>query len=356
MSESVAVVATAQQQPNNRPVRGTLRIDIGTSSPILEAGRPFSILITLQNPFDVPVEITAVTAVAPVEFIDMGREQFERERDNAIRTLLAAATETPEDISKVKRKGADIWKAVWHLASKMVPGLSLFGEIYDVGRVIIASSISAPTPADVGVSVGRIKTEIEKAAATPEEGKKTAYEHLQAVVREEIIKREQRFSSTLLNPGNSVVQVFTMRTTKSLFFPPSTYEIPIQIEYRIAGTVDQDSVKYRLSIRSPLSATITGSIFGSVAGFLLRDIFEEKAILTILNGGGFAPFLVWFVALLGNVILAIVVVVAFARKRDTQPFISVEDFWGGLFVGAVAGYTGKAMVHDILASKLPNAK
>jgi hypothetical protein len=42
------------------------------------------------------------------------------------------------------------------------------------------------------------------------------------------------------------------------------------------------------------------------------------------------------------------VVVAFARKRDTQPILSIEDFWGGLFIGAMTGYTGKSALNQIL--------
>jgi hypothetical protein len=39
-----------------------------------------------------------------------------------------------------------------------------------------------------------------------------------------------------------------------------------------------------------------------------------------------------------------IVVVAFARKKDAQPILSVEDFWGGVFVGFLVGYTGKSFL------------
>ena len=71
-------------------------------------------------------------------------------------------------------------------------------------------------------------------------------------------------------------------------------------------------------------------------------------MIKILNGGTLADVVVWIITLIGNLLLAIVVVVAFARKRDTQPILSIEDFWGGLFIGAMTGYTGKSALNQIL--------
>ncbi len=38
--------------------------------------------------------------------------------------------------------------------------------------------------------------------------------------------------------------------------------------------------------------------------------------------------------------IAVVVVVAFARKSSAQPLVSVEDFWGGMVIGFTVGYFG----------------
>lgn len=51
---------------------------------------------------------------------------------------------------------------------------------------------------------------------------------------------------------------------------------------------------------------------------------------------------------LAGILIAAVVVVAFARKKDAQPFITVEDFYGGSFVGFVAGYVGFPLLDSIL--------
>ncbi|HSF51191.1 MAG TPA: hypothetical protein VLA74_10565 [Nitrososphaeraceae archaeon] len=32
------------------------------------------------------------------------------------------------------------------------------------------------------------------------------------------------------------------------------------------------------------------------------------------------------------------------RKKDVQPFLTVEDFWGGLLLGFFVGYIGKSFI------------
>ena len=89
----------ADDAPGAMPVRGTLKVEIGTSSTVLEAGRPFSVLVTIQNPFDVPVEITAVTTVVPIEFIDLERRKYEHERDQSLSRAQKIADDMLKDIS-----------------------------------------------------------------------------------------------------------------------------------------------------------------------------------------------------------------------------------------------------------------
>jgi hypothetical protein len=79
-----APATSASDRLADTPVRGALHVDVQTSSPILEAGRPFSILVTIRNPFDVPVEIMAVTTVAPIEFVDVTQRNYEDQRKQAI--------------------------------------------------------------------------------------------------------------------------------------------------------------------------------------------------------------------------------------------------------------------------------
>ena len=46
-------------------------------------------------------------------------------------------------------------------------------------------------------------------------------------------------------------------------------------------------------------------------------------------------------------------VVTFARKKDSQPIMTIEDFWGGVLVGVLAGYTGKSILDKYLVGATP---
>ena len=41
------------------------------------------------------------------------------------------------------------------------------------------------------------------------------------------------------------------------------------------------------------------------------------------------------------------------RKKDVQPFLTVEDFWGGILFGFQVGYSGQQIFKQFLS--LPSA-
>lgn len=340
------------------PTRGPLRLDIDTSSPVLEAGRFFSVLLTISNPFDVPVSITRATTVVPIEFIDVEQRRLRRER----RDLLYEADQISKNLyekhvphfnkAKKERQRA-IRKAVLSFFTTLIPFAPMLQGAYDATRVIVASNASIQkrpriTDGD-GVDLDEIHKDIEdmKDISSPEIERKLDERMLNELKQQlsdlDAISSEE----ILLEPGNSIVQAFTLCTRTSILFPPSTYELPIQIEYKIGDKTHRNAFKHKINIRSPLRAVILGSVIGASVGFILKDIFGEKNIIAVINSPHTLDFFIWLVALLGNVLLAVVVVVAFARKRETQPILSVEDFWGGLFVGAMTGYTGKSMINGL---------
>jgi hypothetical protein len=90
----------------------------------------------------------------------------------------------------------------------------------------------------------------------------------------------QRDEARTLQPGNSIVQVFTLQTTRAILFSPTSYNLHIQSEYRMDRAVNQDSVDYQLNVRAPLRALILGSVVGSLCRNVRKMDCAENALLS----------------------------------------------------------------------------
>jgi hypothetical protein len=51
--------------------------------------------------------------------------------------------------------------------------------------------------------------------------------------------------------------------------------------------------------------------------------------------------------LFANLILGFVIGITLMRKKDVQPFLTVEDFWGRILLGFLVGYTGQQLFEQI---------
>ena len=41
------------------------------------------------------------------------------------------------------------------------------------------------------------------------------------------------------------------------------------------------------------------------------------------------------------------IVIILMRKKDVQPFLTTEDFWGAILIGFLAGYTGQELFQQL---------
>jgi hypothetical protein len=343
-------------------IRGPLRYNVTISSPQIEAGRPFSVFVRITNPYDVPAEIIGLNTRLPVEFVDVEslRRIAEKEKlsQRLGRIIRQQIKKTGQSTSKaVLTESQQKLQRVGRVLAAVVPFVgAALGPLGVAGGSLVAQSITATslkereeknlfvddllTPADIE-SIAKLAEQEDSPVAIYEIASRRLHERLRAL-------DSSRQESILLQPGNSIVQVFTLRTTRAILFSPSTYNLHIQSEYKIDGASNQDSVEYQLNVRAPLQALIIGSIIGSISGFLLRSIYDQRGIESMFQKPSAPLFIPWIVALIGNTLLGAIVVVAFARKKDAQPILAIEDFWGGVFVGVLAGYSGKSLLDQFI--------
>lgn len=157
---------------------------------------------------------------------------------------------------------------------------------------------------------------------------------------------EPELGDVVLQPGNSALRAFTLRTRRETSFTPSTYCLQIQVKYEMAGLPNHDTVEHQLNVRAPMKALINGALAGAVMGFILRAVYSQSPGTALAATAGFPGRIL--AEVVASALVACAVVIAFARKKDAQPFIAIEDVWGGMFVGIVAGYGGQRILDGIL--------
>ena len=252
------------------PIRGAVRVIITTSTDSLVAGDPFTIFITIQNPFERELIVHGVSTSFPTEFEDLGpRHQHEKPG-------------TPEN------------QHIESNSSVVVPNVTQRTNILD--RIVPVAQVQPKT------SFARGITELEKNVVIP------------------------------LQPGNSTIRAFTIKTRKNIWFKPSTYRFNIEIDYELAGCRNSDTIEHIVNIRASLISIMVGAAIGGLGGWLVN----KKDLLFFDGTSLFANL----ISLIVSIIIALLAVVLLARKKDIQPLITVEDLWGGIAIGFIAAYSG----------------
>jgi hypothetical protein len=159
-----------------------------------------------------------------------------------------------------------------------------------------------------------------------------------------------------LKPGSTAVYTATLVVKRSIMFTPATYRLVFFVNYtfeqpkseREAETLPTDSLRtnriaYELAIRAPIHAVILGSVAGGVIGSIGR-LLQLHTSASVLD---------WLLSASAAMVLSGMAVVFLARKSDAQSFVSVEDFWGGMLMGFLIGYTGTSFFGTLTGFNAP---
>jgi hypothetical protein len=342
---------TTSQQVS--PIRGAIKTSISASTDVLVAGQDFSIFITVQNPFEVPLALHRISTFLPTEFIDI---------DKASREL---------QIQEVEQQIANLEDAGQYLglpAKTFIPSrpsffLRIFQNLADAFRYYLlaflgvepdgyagpavardVSGNTTETQLNIGIPFVNITQTIKKELKThPEqEDKALLQERLENELRKyNRILKELQFPperSKILQAGNSTARLFTIRSRRSVWFRPASYKLQIEVEYEIAGTRNVDTIEHPLQVKASLTSMVLGAILGGLGGW-----FTSKGASIKLD----TPAII---SLSVSLVLAAMTVVLFARKKDVQPLIAIEDFWGGVAIGFLAAYSGPQIFRGLFGN------
>jgi hypothetical protein len=300
--------ATAEK--GKSAIRGSLRLEISAATPAITSGANFSIFVTIQNPFDVPVTIYQVLTHIPVELYDISSLRIYRARSSETRTR----SRTTEFLDRVL--GRDIENSQNGVAVAVGPE---FSPETQSSAITIAQHVGA---------MGAESSIQGIAFNFPQNPKLEDLDRI--YLRLDGMRKGQ--VPVTLQPGDTLVRQFVLRTRRMLFFSPLAYSFRIQVNYAMDEQDHYDTVSYNVNIRSSLTSVSVGSICGALIGSVLKALSTNKT-------GGVG---VWdgLNAALIAALASLAVVIAFARKASAQPIVSVEDFWGGALIGFSVGFFG----------------
>jgi hypothetical protein len=307
-----------------------LGLVVSTSNDEIKAGSNFSIFVTATNPYDVPITLYQILTHVPVELLDINSYRIFESRKEAVTVAyspnplvrwgnwIKRRFERREDLARAQTGTAIA------LGTELPPeeAKSLFDARISVGNVVGEGRTSI-----TGVSLN-----------FPENP--TAQE-LDAIMRR-AADYQRGIIPVTLQPGDSVVRQFVLRTKSRVFFTPIAHTFEIQATYSVDGLDHTVNIPFRLNIRAAMSSIVTGAIIGAVLGSLVKALSAQGASVEARNVvRGLA------VAVLASV----AVVAAFARRSSAQPFVSIEDFWGGIVIGFSVGYFGFSQFGGLLGGK-----
>jgi hypothetical protein len=126
---------------------------------------------------------------------------------------------------------------------------------------------------------------------------------------------------------------------------PGKYQVVLTVTYEKKGTEYTKVEAKEITVYYNLWRMILGGIVGGILGVIYRD-WEILPGFTLVK---FA-FDVMFGALVG-----LILVIILNRKSNVQSFISVNDFWGAVLAGLVAGALGKELISGYLSGITPAA-
>lgn len=371
---STDVVAAMTSFSKARPSeRGLLDLSIELSTKDLTAGNEFSVFVLVKNPFNEPVWIDRVHVSLPSELEQAISERarvklldVEERRQAEQRATLDASTELRNEIASLGDQLKDMNKIasgenqseVQRTAERLLVKLEKeYRQDATSAKIVFEEELVADK-----ITVGANSSNIYVGGKS-KIGKVEVFDpsliHAQKGASQDVELEGSLPENAALQPGSTAVFTMTLNVKHSVVFTPTKYRLQFNVVYRFekenqqldvslkkpelpvfANTIASD-LSIRPSVFSIILGSMIGGLFGSIGRVLQLTDFSQPQVATALDVIGTGG------ALVLSVLLSAIAVIFIARKSDSQSFVSVEDFWGGLLTGFLVGYSGTSFFTDL---------
>lgn len=145
---------------------------------------------------------------------------------------------------------------------------------------------------------------------------------------------------TIVQPNDKFRADFNLQVGNTVGFKPrpDNYTISGEVTYLINDVEFHKQINFDVNVFPSLAGMLCGTLLGSFLGTMTKnaDNLTIKLIPVIMV----------------NLVLSFIVGIVLMRKKDVQPFLTVEDFWGGILLGFLVGFSGLQMFQQLTGLKL----
>jgi hypothetical protein len=207
---------------------------------------------------------------------------------------------------------------------------------------------------DVSVSVGVLSSKFELRSHHQDKHKQsypsqTVIDELPGTPYIEVSSAKpniEKKPNQIIQPKNTYREDFNLRAGWSggLRPRPDTYIISGEVEYKLEDKMYYKQINIEVSIFPSLGSMLIGTLIGSLLGTVVNAIMPH-----IREASNPIPGLDLIIPqVFANLILGFIVGITLMRKKDVQPFLTVEDFWGGILLGFLVGFSGAQFIKSFL--------
>ncbi|MEU8030942.1 hypothetical protein [Streptomyces sp. NPDC049099] len=366
------MTAPTSEQPSQL---GLLDLSVDLSVPEVYSGADFTVYLHIKNPFAVPVWVKSVELSLPTQLHWRSPEAETRKagRDRRVQAERSTLEEVIESrhrrvleiTQELSRLPADAQEQTSRLLGVMRALLDENSRDLDLMTGQESARVQAEARAVVNVHSPRARNlNVEAAGDSVVNVYDIRSAHPQEPEPERVPLTGSLPPGAALEPGCTDVQTIRLGTRRTPFFLPAKYHLQLTVIYTMEppqGTAERaapdaahqrvfsNTTSFTVPVKAALWKVMLGGVTGGAVGSVGRALQQAQAPGALVEAAHLGPTIG---ALMLAVILSGAAIIFSARKSDAQSFVTVEDFWGGLLVGFLIGYSGTAAFSDVTRMKL----
>lgn len=332
---------------------GLLDLSVGLSVPEVYSGTEFTLYLHIKNPFARPVWIKSVELSLPTQlsFRKSGLQGNERSRptranERLIRRLIKSNETEIRRLSALLSSNAEADGAAKEKLTEQIEELRAdtrrhLNRISGIGGDAV---VHAHTNASIKFGRARASNLVVHA----QEGSQVKIDDFRPKDEPERVPLLGSLpQGSALQPGSTDVWTIRLGSRRNPLFIPARYNLQLTVIYSLDQPEKDESdslefysntTAFTVPVRTALWSVIIGGLIGGIIGSCCRSLQNFGTVGSMF--GTHVSATIAGLVLSGT--LSGAAVIFSARKTETQTFITVEDFWGGVLVGFLIGYSGTA--------------